>query len=137
MKPVASERFSTALQRARDNHRSPESIKPGYVKRFLVERNKAAYFLPVHQIDWIAADRNYARLFSTEGEFALRTTIEALQEQLDPVMFVRVSRSAIVRLSSIRKLKATNGRDYIAHLSNGAQVTCSSRYWKPANIPSY
>ena len=39
-------------------------------------RNKIAYFLPTDEIEQIAANGNYARLFTIRGEFAIRTTMD-------------------------------------------------------------
>ena len=133
VKPVARERFSQAIQRARDRLRaSASAVAPVYTKRFLVERRRLAYLLPAESIEWIGADRNYARLFSTKGEFALRTTMDRLQHQLDPATFARVSRSAIVRLDAIRELRLQADGNYTAFLTSGAEVPCSRTYWEPA-----
>jgi two-component system LytT family response regulator len=133
VKPVAQERFSQAMQRARERL---QTLAPGiastYTKRFLVERRRVAYLLPVESIEWIGADRNYARLFSAKGEFALRTTMDRLQRQLDPAIFVRVSRSAIVRLDAIQELRLQADGNYLALMRSGAEVPCSQKYWSPA-----
>ncbi len=132
VKPVAQERFSQAIQRARERIRksAPEE-PPIYTKRFLVERRRLAYLLPVECIEWIGADRNYARLFSAKGEFAIRTTMDRLQRQLDPASFARVSRSAIVRLDTIEELRLQSDGNHLAVLKSGAQVPCSQTFWKP------
>jgi two-component system, LytTR family, response regulator len=133
VKPVAQERFSQAIQRARERlQQSSSRVVPIYTKRFLVERRKVAYMLSVDCIEWICADRNYARLFSTKGEFALRTTMDRLQHQLDPATFARVSRSSIVRLDAIEELRLQSDGSYLACLSSGAEVPCSRTYWEPA-----
>jgi two-component system, LytTR family, response regulator len=134
LKPASQERFTAAIARAREkvatSVRSQESPQK-YVKRFLVERRKAAYFLPVDAIHHIAADRNYALLHSDLGEFALRTTMDALEKRLDPAEFARVSRSAIVRVAAIREIR--QGDDVsILILNSGAEVACSKRYWTAA-----
>jgi two-component system, LytTR family, response regulator len=131
VKPVARERFSLAIQRARERLQGPGPTRAVYTKRFLVERLQLAYFLSVDCIEWIGADRNYARLFSSKGEFAIRTTMDRLQRQLDPTMFARVSRSAIVRLEAIEELRLQPDGSYTAALKSGTVVPCSRTYWKP------
>lgn len=133
VKPVAQERFSQAIQRARERlHASASAVAPAYTKRFLVERRRVAYLLSVDAIEWIGADRNYARLFTDKGEFALRTTMDRLQRQLDPGVFVRVSRSTIVRLEAIQELHPHADGGYILHLKSGVKVPSSKTYWEPA-----
>ncbi len=134
VKPVAQERFSQAVQRARERLRGSASESgPTYTRRFLVERMRVTYMLPVECVEWIGADRNYARLFSSKGEFALRTTMDRLQRQLDPAVFARVSRSSIVRLDAIEELHVQADGSYLARLKSGADVSCSKTYWEPVH----
>jgi two-component system LytT family response regulator len=136
LKPVSQERFSAAIARVRERLSTPKatpdvSHQTRYARRFLVERRKAAYFLPADSIHHIAADRNYALLHSELGEFALRTTMDALEKRLDPAEFARVSRSAIVRVAAIREIRS--GDDVsILILNSGEEIACSKRYWTTA-----
>ncbi|HEX3437829.1 MAG TPA: LytTR family DNA-binding domain-containing protein [Pseudacidobacterium sp.] len=128
VKPVTQERFQQAIQRACDRFSvTATKQKPRYTKRFLVERLKTVCLLPVESVDWIAADRNYALIYSSMGEFALRATMDSLEQRLDPDEFVRVSRSVIVRMDAIREV-----RDLMLVLRSGAEVACSKRYWTAA-----
>ena len=133
LKPVSQERFSAAIERVRERlkteTRPPE---PRYTRRFLVERRKAAYFLPVDSIRYIVADRNYALLHSDLGEFAIRATIEGLQKRLDPAEFARVSRSAIVRVAAIREVRLSEDSNCVLVMQSGEEVACSRKYWTSA-----
>lgn len=132
LKPVSQERFSAAIARVRERLAAPlQSPEPKYAKRFLVERRKAAYFLPVDSISHIVADRNYALLHSEQGEFALRSTMDALEKRLDPEEFARVSRSAIVRVASIREIRRGDDESILI-LNSGAEIACSRKYWTAA-----
>jgi DNA-binding LytR/AlgR family response regulator len=133
LKPVSQERFSEAIGRVRERLATP--VRPPatkYARRFLVERRKAAYFLPVDSIRHIAADRNYALLYSELGEFALRTTMDALEKRLDPAEFARVSRGAIVRVAAIREVRLSEDHNYALLLHSGEEIACSKRYWTAA-----
>jgi DNA-binding LytR/AlgR family response regulator len=133
LKPVSQDRFFRAIQRARDRLAQPDlAPKSRFAERFLVERCRSAYFLPVESIYRIAADHNYAVLHSAEGEFVLRTTMNALEKRLDPAHFVRVSRSAIIRIESIRKVRRRGGRRYAVIVNSGEEVACSKEYWTSA-----
>jgi len=133
LKPVSQERFYRAIQRVRDRLAKPSHApERKFAERFLVERHKAAYFLRVASIYRIMADRNYAVLHSTEGEFVLRTTMNALEKRLDPADFVRVSRSSMVRTGSIRKVRRIGNRRYAVVIDTGEEVVCSKEYWTSA-----
>jgi two-component system LytT family response regulator len=133
LKPVSRERFSVAVERARERlktqMRAPEQH---YTRRFLVERRKAAYFLPVDSVRHIVADRNYALLHSDLGEFAIRATIEGLQKRLDPAEFARVSRSAIVRVAAIKEVRLSVDSNCILVMRSGEEIGCSKKYWTNA-----
>jgi two-component system, LytTR family, response regulator len=133
LKPVSQERFSQAIGRVRERLAAPV-LQPEtkFARRFLVERRRAAYFLPVDSIRHIAADRNYALLHSDQGEFALRTTMDAIEKRLDPAEFARVSRSAIVRIAAIREVRMGEDRSHAVILHSGEEVLCSRRYWTAA-----
>jgi two-component system LytT family response regulator len=137
LKPVSQARFSEAIGRVRERISAaigaPEASQPTrYARRFLVERLKAAYFLPVDAIRHVAADRNYALVHSELGEFALRTTMDSLEKRLDPAEFARVSRSAIVRVAAIREVRLSEDHNYVLVLHSGEEVACSKRYWTAA-----
>jgi two-component system LytT family response regulator len=133
LKPVPQDRFLQAIQRVRDRIDSPAAAGTRYTKRFLVERRKAAYLLPVESIYRISADRNYALLFTDQGEFALRSTMDSLEQRLDPAEFARVSRSAIVRISAIREVrKDEDGSQLLILAPGGEAVSSSKRYWTAA-----
>jgi two-component system, LytTR family, response regulator len=132
-KPVAQDRFLEAIQRVRDRLAQPLPLSTKrYARRFLVQRLKAAYLLPVESIYWIAADRNYALLYTAMGEFALRATMDSLEQRLDPAEFGRVSRSAIVRVGAVREVRRREDLNHIVVLTSGAEVVCSKRYWTAA-----
>lgn len=62
VKPVAQRRFSEAIQCARERSQNTNTAKlPIHTKRFLVEWRRLMYLLPVDCVEWIGADRNYAR----------------------------------------------------------------------------
>jgi two-component system, LytTR family, response regulator len=133
LKPVSRERFSAAIERVRERLKTqPRAPEPRYTRRFLVERRKAAYFLPVDSVRHIVADRNYALLHSDLGEFAIRATIEGLQKRLDPAEFARVSRSAIVRVAAIKEVRLSEDSNCVLVMQSGEEIACSKKYWTSA-----
>jgi DNA-binding LytR/AlgR family response regulator len=133
VKPVTQERFAQAIQRFRDRvSHSNAKAENKYAKRFLVEKLKTIFLLPVESIDWIAADRNYALLYSGASEFVLRTTMDSLEQRLDPEQFVRLSRSAIIRIAAIRQVENDGDGNHVVVLHSGAKIAASRRYWTTA-----
>jgi len=52
-----------------------------------------------------------------------------LQAQLDPRAFLRVHRSALVRLLAVRDLERLPGGDYRVRLHTGGALTMSRTHW--------
>ena len=57
--------------------------------------------------------------------FAIRERMQTLEEQLDPAIFFRIHRSAIVRLDRVDTLLRSSGGDYAVRLKNGAELSVS------------
>jgi two-component system, LytTR family, response regulator len=53
----------------------------------------------------------------------LRETLNALEKQLDPEKFLRISRSAIVNLDRVKELQPMFKGEHIIVLQNGKRLT--------------
>jgi two-component system LytT family response regulator len=85
--------------------------------------------VPVSDIDWIAADGNYARIYVGKRARLLTRTLTSLEKELlDPELFVRVHRSAIVNTSRIASIETTHHGDLTLVLHDGTTVPCSRRH---------
>ncbi len=124
LKPVRQERLAEAVSRAR-----PRRSEVGYAQRLLVERQRAMRFVPVGEIDWIEADRNYLVLHCGGEEAILRGTLESMEKRLDPAAFARANRSAILRVDAIDRLERDEGGGWVAVLKVGDRVAWTRRYW--------
>ena len=138
LKPFDDERFAQALQRARKSIELKEvgaitrrlldflhEEQPQFLEQISVESRGQTRIVPVARIDYITASGPYAELHVGEKTFAVRERMQTLEEQLDPAAFVRVHRSAIVRLDRIETLLHRPGGDYAVRLKSGAEVDVS------------
>jgi two-component system LytT family response regulator len=96
--------------------------------RLLVEQGERAFFLSPGDIDWIESDRNYVVLHSREQSYTVRTTMDALEQKLDKDTFVRLNRSALVRVDFIKELQKWFHGEYKVILKNGGTLTWTRRY---------
>ncbi|HEV7923150.1 MAG TPA: LytTR family DNA-binding domain-containing protein [Thermoanaerobaculia bacterium] len=113
VKPFDQERFDRALTRARrflalrptPPHNRPSTPQPARIReRFAVRGRGQIVFVKAANIEWIGAEGNYARLYTREGSYLIRESLQHLEETLDPATFVRVHRSAIVNIERVGKL---------------------------------
>jgi len=124
VKPFDDERFAQSLQRARNRLRSlPRQGQ--YRERIPVESRGQVRVVPVARIDYITASGPYAELHLGDKTYALRQRMQTLEEQLDPAVFFRIHRSAIVRLDRIDTLLHRAGGDYALRLKDGTELDVS------------
>ena len=81
--------------------------------------------VPVDKIDYISASGPYAELHVGDRTYAVRERMQTLEERLDPAIFMRVHRSAIVRLDRIDTLLRSSGGDYAVRLKDGTELSVS------------
>lgn len=122
LKPVAPDVFASALDRLR---KVPPSA---YRRRFLVEFGGRTRFVPVEAVEWFEPARNYVVIHCGQETHVIRSTLEAVQQELDPAQFARVNRSAIVNVDAIEWMTpATNGEQRI-RMKSGVELNWSRRY---------
>lgn len=68
------------------------------------------------------------RVHDQTKHYLLRETISGLEEQLDPKQFLRIHRSAIVKIDKIKELQPWFHGEYRIILENGKQLTLSRNY---------
>lgn len=149
LKPFDDERFEQALRRARERiadqdasaisdrllrllrERDPSLLDEAsareepYLERIAVQGRGKARIVPVEDITHITADGSYAELHTEEGTHVIRERMKTLAARLDPDEFVRVHRSAIVRLDEIELILRGGGGDYAVRLKNDTRISVS------------
>jgi two-component system LytT family response regulator len=77
---------------------------------------------------WIESAGNYVKLHAAGGEHVVRTSLRELEKRLDPAVFVRVHRSAVVSLDFVKKLEPYFHGEFIITLKDGSRLTSSRSY---------
>ncbi len=138
LKPVTPARLREALERARERLQrasvAPTAPKP--LVRILVRDETKAFLLALDRVDRIEADGNYVQLHSAGKSFSVRMALSVLASRLDPEKFLRISRSAIVRLDAIKELHPWFHGDYHVVMTDGARLTWTRRY-RAAAMPEF
>jgi two-component system LytT family response regulator len=142
LKPVGEERFREALRRARIQHEQSangitarlenmleqmgkEKSRPD---RILIQEDSRSFFVPVKEISWAEAERNYLLLHCGKKTHTLRSTLDAFQDTLDAKLFVRINRGTLVRLDAIRELLPWFHGEYKVILQDNTELRWSRRY---------
>lgn len=120
-----TKRLLSLLQSAEQAPPSAEAPKNDYLERISVESRGQLRVVPVSKIDYITASGPYAELHVGDKTWAIRERMQTLEERLDPSVFFRIHRSAIVRLDRIDTLLRAAGGDYAVKLKDGTELSLS------------
>jgi two-component system LytT family response regulator len=130
VKPFSPERLDRALWRVRrfvegrGTSRPPRRSR----ERFAVRIRNEVVFVKVSSIDWIAAAGNYVRLYSGSESYLLRESMQNIAAELDPSVFLRVHRSAIVNIERVRKLVPAADGSLSIVLQNATAIPLGPTY---------
>jgi hypothetical protein len=86
------------------------------------------WFVDPHTIEWVEADGDYVVVHVGSVSHRIRETISSIEQRVPSDQLVRVSRSAIVNLSSIREMQRWFRGNFVIILRDGTKVTTGARY---------
>jgi two-component system, LytTR family, response regulator len=135
LKPIDDDRFDEALERAYRalpyRRSAPAGVpKESFTQMFTVRVGSRQVFVRTVDISWIEADGDYAVLHAAGKRFMVRESLQRLASQLDPAEFVRVHRSAIVRISQLSEMRSLSNQDALLRLQDGTPLRASRTYIK-------
>ena len=124
LKPFDDARFMRTLALAKERVQAPP--KPaGFRQRFLVRVRERIVVVNAADIDWIEAADYYVSIHSGGHSYLLREPLAELEKSLDPEVFFRAHRSAIVNLGRVREIHPMFRGDSMLVLTDGSQVKLS------------
>lgn len=107
---------------------SGQSSEPATEPRLEVRDGTRTVRLAPSEIDWAQAAGNYVELRGPFGSLLHRVTLSALEEELGSHGFVRVHRSRLVRVDSVRAIQSRPSGDFDVTLLSGETIGGSRRY---------
>ena len=135
VKPFHRARFSEAIDRAMTRPKTDfrelvAELLPNraYLSRFVVRSAEEIYFVRAQDVMWIESDGNYVRLHAGGAAHSVRTSLRELEARLDPAVFVRVHRSAVINLDCVQKLEPYFHGEFVITLRDGTRLSSSRRY---------
>jgi two-component system LytT family response regulator len=97
-------------------------------ERLVVRDGDRIEMVPFEEIDWIAADGDYVRLYIGNRQILMRGTMTGVEASLPMTRHLRIHRSTIVNVDRIRTLKALPNTEYAVVLRNGVTLRASRSY---------
>ena len=84
--------------------------------------------MPLASVDWFEAQRDYVKIHAGDETWLQRGTLADLENKLDPAMFQRIHRSAIVNLQAVRALQRRAWSLCAVTLRNGEEAPIGRSY---------
>ena len=85
-------------------------------------------FLDLSSIHLIQAEGNYVRIFLDKEKHLVREKLSDIEKRLQNLNFVRISRSVVVNIKSIRELQHKRQRSIQVTLHNQQQFVMTRKY---------
>ncbi|HEV8406950.1 MAG TPA: LytTR family DNA-binding domain-containing protein [Sphingomicrobium sp.] len=133
MKPVDPQRLQRALDRARTYLRArtgqPQPGKTSqWLEEFWASDLSGLVRIAAQDVDRVSAERDYMRLHVGRRSWLIHHSMAALEEGLNPDLFVRLHRSAIVRKDFITGFTRNQSGRWIARLADGTEQPVGRLY---------
>ena len=132
LKPVSRDRLARAVSRVRKLRDAPKQapVEPSpWLDHLWTPHRDGMVRVEVADMMRIEAEGDYARICTPSATYLIHETMARLEAKLDPVEFVRVRRSSIVRASGIAKVRHAGDGVWEATLREGAVVRVGPTYW--------
>ena len=136
LKPVRFDRLRQAVERAR-RRRAMRDAADRLANAPLADAREEAIWvqvasgnlrLPIAQIEWVEAARDYVLLHTATRSYIHRISMTALEQLLDPMQIMRVHRSTFIRPALVKAVQRL-GKGLIAlEMEDGAVVQVGPSY---------
>jgi two-component system LytT family response regulator len=146
LKPFDAERLHRAVARASEDGTSRSSAggerltalletleaRRGYAKRLPVKVDgDRVVLLPTAEVQWLEADDKCVRVHTGKDTHLFRGTITQLERALDPDRFLRVHRSIVVNLDTVKEIQPWSQGVHLIILKDGTELR-TGRAYQPA-----
>jgi two-component system LytT family response regulator len=143
LKPVGTERFARALEKAKSHMRAngsqiDEKLGSAFpqpsigarepLRQVAVKWQHKIVLVPTQTIDWIHAADDYVQLHARGRSYLLHDTLNKLAAKLDPKIFLRIHRSVVVNLQAIREITPGAHGEFAIALQDGSELRSGRTY---------
>lgn len=130
LKPISADRLLQALERVQRALASEAAIiaTPAIPRRLALPIGRRMQMVELDELDCALAQANYVELKVGARSFVLRETISGFHARLDPQRFLRIHRSAIVRIDAIREIEPLASGRYRVNLHSGQRLVSGRSY---------
>lgn len=144
LKPFDERRLAEALERVQDRIRLQqvsglEDKMMALLRSFHAERSDHLEYFEMKEkgrlirvltedVLYLKANGNYISLATKERKHVLRSTLNAVEQDLNPGQFTRVHRSVILNRHHVTQIRYQGNNEYKIEMSDGHQITSGRSY---------
>jgi two-component system LytT family response regulator len=99
-----------------------------YPEHIAIKESGEITRVAINSIEWVDAAGDYMCIHACNETHILRRTMKELEDELNPLRFQRIHRSAIVNLDQVEKLCSRQNGEYHLILRNGKELKVSRSY---------
>jgi two-component system LytT family response regulator len=142
LKPLDQERFKLGVERAISRMKVEQNNvgellrnlktenKTSYDSHIFVQKSEKLLNLPVEEIVYLEASGDYTILTTKNDQFVSSSGIGKLEEILNPEIFIRVHRSTIININSLKEIEKHFNGGMVVKMLNGKSFPVSRTYAK-------
>jgi DNA-binding LytR/AlgR family response regulator len=118
---------STVNSYAQANRVQPDNSRE-YPKKLVIRSQNRIFLQSVSDIDYLRAAANYVHIHASGQVSRVRSTINTIEQRLDPQKFGRIHRCTIVNFERVKEFRALQRGDFMLTLHDGSELKMSRRH---------
>ncbi|QSX38269.1 LytR/AlgR family response regulator transcription factor [Shewanella sedimentimangrovi] len=130
LKPIEPQRLAAALQKCRQQlapQRSSPQLPKGGQARFFIKDGEQCHLVQLDQVRYFQAVGNYCQVYFAGKHPMMLSSLNRLEETLDPELFFRANRHQLINLNAIANIAPTFHGRLLVTLSCGTEIELSQR----------
>ena len=132
LKPFSKERFDKAIQKLKTNtvNNTQAIVETAsqaafQSNRIVVKDGGKIKIIPVPQIQYVEAADDYVKIYTADGVFLKKKTMQFFEDSLQQQQFIRVHRSYIINTQLITRIDPHEKDSHLVLLSTGVRLPVS------------
>lgn len=130
LKPINPQRLAAALQKCRQqlaDKRSTPVLPKGAQAKFFIRDGEQCHLVQLNQVRYFQAVGNYCQVYFADKHPMMLSSLNRLEEALDPELFFRANRHQLINLNTITNIMTTFHGRLLVTLSCGTDIELSQR----------
>ena len=132
LKPFSKERFDKAIQKMMLQKSNVAAVVAATAlltqsinNRIVVKDNGKIKIIPLPQVQYMEAADDYVKIFTADGNYLKKKTMQYFEDSLPTADFIRIHRSYIVNAQLITRITPYEKDSHLAILTTGIQLPVS------------